>query len=113
MAGAVYLIVLGIRLLTHRVSRQETVAVTPMTTSQLFRQGFLTNLLNPKVAVFFLAFLPQFVDASQPVAIQILMLGILFNISGTFVNIGVALGADASVIDCVRAGGFVGFPAVR
>jgi threonine/homoserine/homoserine lactone efflux protein len=105
IAGAVYLIVLGIRLLTHRVSRQETVAVTPMTTSQLFRQGFLTNLLNPKVAVFFLAFLPQFVDASQPVAIQILMLGILFNISGTFVNIGVALGAGY-IGDRLRPGGW-------
>lgn len=105
IAGAVYLIVLGVRLLTRRVSRQETMAVNPMTTSQLFRQGFLINLLNPKVAVFFLAFLPQFVNTSQPVVIQILTLGILFNITGTLVNIGVALGAGY-IGDRFRPGGW-------
>jgi threonine/homoserine/homoserine lactone efflux protein len=56
----------------------------------IFRQGMITNLLNPKVALFFLAFLPQFVTEDGAVALQIILLGCLFNLSGTLVNIGVA-----------------------
>lgn len=93
IAGAAYLIVLGIRIVTRRSSGYDLISGIPLTGRQLFRQGFLTNLLNPKVAIFFLAFLPQFVNTSQPVAIQILLLGALFNVSGTLVNIGVAFGA--------------------
>ena len=49
----------------------------------MFRQGVLTNVLNPKVALFFLAFLPQFVDPARgSAARQVLALGLLFDTSG-------------------------------
>jgi threonine/homoserine/homoserine lactone efflux protein len=60
----------------------------------IFLQGFLTNVLNPKVALFFLAFLPQFVAAdapSKPVAF--LFLGAIFDINGTLWNLAVAWSA--------------------
>ena len=59
-----------------------------------FRQGMLTNVTNPKVALFFLAFLPQFVSRGSNVAAQIIFLGVLFNTSGTIVNVIVALVAS-------------------
>jgi threonine/homoserine/homoserine lactone efflux protein len=64
---------------------------------RIFAEGALTNLLNPKVALFILAFLPQFVDpAKGDPAIQILLLGALFNIGGTSVNAIVACSASAA-----------------
>jgi threonine/homoserine/homoserine lactone efflux protein len=60
----------------------------------VFRQGFLCNVLNPKVALFFLAFLPQFVDAGAAnQAVSLLFLGALFNLIGTLWNLGVACSA--------------------
>jgi threonine/homoserine/homoserine lactone efflux protein len=61
------------------------------TITAVFWQGALTNALNPKVALFFLAFLPQFVDAAAPnKPLAFLLLGLLFDANGTIWNLGVA-----------------------
>src|SRR5258708_37365970 len=63
--GAAYLIYLGVRTLLLREERQQTPVQGSKNFSQLFAQGFLVNLLNPKTALFFYAFLPQFVDPTR------------------------------------------------
>lgn len=77
-AGAVYLGFLGLRALRSAGSGFEINGVPPVTAWQAFRQGVLIDVLNPKVAIFFLAFLPQFVrpDAGHP-SLQIIGLGAL------------------------------------
>jgi len=77
--GAAYLIYLGLRALLARPKGQEAEAPAPQRLSQLCRQGFLVQLLNPKTALFFYAFLPQFVvPARGSVTGQILVFGLLF-----------------------------------
>lgn len=97
-AGAVYLIFLGIRMLMTKNSVDITKAKGTATGYwTAFRQGMITNVLNPKVALFFLALLPQFVDkaASQPV-FGFLVLGLTFITTGTIW--GVVLAFFASLI---------------
>jgi threonine/homoserine/homoserine lactone efflux protein len=91
-AGAAYLIYLGVRALLDKSQLQQPAELEPTSLAHIFYQGLITNVLNPKVALFFLAFLPQFAKAENgSVAWQILLLGFLFNVSGTLVNIVVAL----------------------
>ena len=93
--GAAYLVYLGLRTLLNRREATAEAAIKPDGLRTIFLQGVLTNVLNPKVALFFLAFLPQFVDASRgSVAAQIVFLGGLFITSGTIVNVAVALAAS-------------------
>lgn len=79
--GALYLIYLGIMALWTIKNKRTSIDSDPALSNNkfqnasCFRQGFLTNLLNPKVAVFFLTFLPQFVVADKNVLIQFLMMG--------------------------------------
>lgn len=94
VAGAVYLIYLGIRALRSRATLSLQ-RIEPAPLPAVFWQGVITNVLNPKVALFFLAFLPQFVDPSRgnPV-VQIIVLGLVFDFNGTLVNLAVALGSS-------------------
>jgi threonine/homoserine/homoserine lactone efflux protein len=77
--GAAYLIYLGVRKLRERQDANQPEAIEQRNLARIFSQGVLVNLLNPKTALFFFAFLPQFVDVSRgAVAVQILFLGGLF-----------------------------------
>jgi threonine/homoserine/homoserine lactone efflux protein len=91
-AGAAYLCYVGLRMLFVRGEVSGAMPQTEITTTRaVFWQGALTNALNPKVALFFLAFLPQFVDAdSSDKPLAFLLLGLLFDINGTIWNLGVA-----------------------
>jgi threonine/homoserine/homoserine lactone efflux protein len=78
LVGAAYLIVIGIRRILSREEDTEVQAV-PTRHRRLYAQGAVVNVLNPKTALFFLAFLPQFVDASHgSVPAQVALLGVLF-----------------------------------
>jgi threonine/homoserine/homoserine lactone efflux protein len=77
--GAAYLIVIGVRRLAGLERAQEERAGGTRDLGRLYRQGIVVNTLNPKTALFFLAFLPQFVEPSRGVAwVQVLLLGLLF-----------------------------------
>jgi threonine/homoserine/homoserine lactone efflux protein len=92
LAGAAYLVYVGISLLRARVIGTGAAAAPERAALRaVFVQGFWTNVLNPKVALFFLAFLPQFVDLDAPgKVIPLLFLGLLFNVNGTLWNLFVA-----------------------
>ena len=87
LMGALYLVYLGISLLrqgaSSSVASEPAVSLPALSYGRIFRQGLLTNLLNPKVALFFLAFVPQFIapDAPQK-ALAFIVLGCIFNING-------------------------------
>ena len=131
-AGAAYLIYVGLRMLLAKpaiesASATKLVADEGQTYSasslkSIFFQGFWTNTLNPKVALFFLAFVPQFITPdteNKPLAF--LLLGLLFNFNGLWVNIGWALVAawmarrlnavqrSMQVLERVAGAMFIGF----
>ncbi|MEW6213035.1 MAG: LysE family translocator [Acidobacteriota bacterium] len=81
--GAAYLIYLGVRKLTQRREEEEIKGAERARLSRIFCQGVIVNVLNPKTALFFFAFLPQFVEPERgPVSAQILMLGAIFVVMG-------------------------------
>jgi threonine/homoserine/homoserine lactone efflux protein len=81
--GAAYLIYLGVQKLRTKESFELSQEAPRTKLSRIFGQGIIVNILNPKTALFFFAFLPQFVDATRgAVALQILFLGTLFAIMG-------------------------------
>jgi len=104
--GTLYLIYLGIQMLRSSFQTDKSPEQPqshspidlrpPIDLRHVFAQGLLTNVLNAKIALFFLAFLPQFVDTDAPSkAVAFMSLGLLFNIVGTAWNFGVAWFAGA------------------
>ena len=78
LVGAAYLIAIGIRRILSKNDDAE-IQAQPASHRQLYGQGVVVNVLNPKTALFFLAFLPQFVDTDHgSVALQVAVLGLLF-----------------------------------
>jgi threonine/homoserine/homoserine lactone efflux protein len=81
--GAAYLIYLGIQKILHEESIVSSEQSARIQLSRIFGQGIVVNVLNPKTALFFFAFLPQFLDISRGnVAGQIMFLGLLFAVMG-------------------------------
>ncbi len=98
--GAAYLLWMGVRMLLTRASRTEdSPAVAPHapdarpdTLTSVFFGGFMTNVLNPKVALFFLAFVPQFIPpGAHDKALAFALLGTLFNLNAIPVSVGYAV----------------------
>ncbi|SHH72079.1 LysE family translocator [Massilia sp. CF038] len=91
--GAAYILYMAIGLLLSKRKDAETaIVVPPLPYKKIFAQGLLTNVLNPKVALFFLAFVPQFIDAgasSKPLAF--IILGCIFNFNGMLWSVALAV----------------------
>jgi threonine/homoserine/homoserine lactone efflux protein len=85
--GAVYLVYLGLRLLLRKERDDEAVGVTAQGPRRALLEGVLVEALNVKTALFFLAFLPQFVDASAPVTPQLVLLGTICVVLNTLVDV--------------------------
>ncbi|WP_113700485.1 LysE family translocator [Nonomuraea lactucae] len=81
--GVAYLVWLGLRKLMHRGEAEAAVEVAAHSKRRMFWEGFVVNVLNPKTAIFFLAFLPQFADQhAGPIGPQILVLGAVWIVLG-------------------------------
>jgi len=81
--GAAYLVYLGVRKLLVKEELQPLETAREQNFSRTYLQGIVVNVLNPKTALFFFAFLPQFVDPSRgAVALQIMLLGAIFTVMG-------------------------------
>jgi threonine/homoserine/homoserine lactone efflux protein len=91
-AGAAYLVYLGIRAFVSGKASGAPGTVTVAPHRRLLAQGLVVNVMNPKVALFFLAFLPQFTDPSRgPMLPQLAALGLVFTALGLMVDVGYAL----------------------
>ena len=106
-AGAAYLVYIAVGMLRGGSSQAEA-SEPPRSVAALFRSGALVNVMNPKVGLFFIAFLPQFVDrVPEAVAVQTFLLGLWFNACGTAMLVVVALvtARAAAGLRGVRAAG--------
>ncbi|MBE7635222.1 LysE family transporter [Sneathiella sp. P13V-1] len=94
LMGAGYLIWIGFKQLKSTVSGFGMGEVSADSDWTYFKRGLITNILNPKVALFFIAFLPQFISVENGnVIVQILVLGLLFTVNSLFINIVIGIGA--------------------
>ena len=112
-AGAAYLCYVGVTMLLSRSkdlddTRPRETSTVPL--SRVFWQGALTDVLNPKVALFFLAFLPQFVEADAPhKAFAFMVLGLIFIFNGTLWCLSLAVVATKATGRMRRSGGAMAF----
>jgi threonine/homoserine/homoserine lactone efflux protein len=87
LAGAAYLVFLGVQALRRRAAPGTVAELPPDSPRRVFWQGFTTNVLNPKVALFVLAFLPPFIDPQAgSIVVQMLVLASIINAAGLVVN---------------------------
>ena len=102
--GAAYLLWMGVRMLLSRpsgnggsaaaIAAAQAAPAVAVPLSKVFLGGFWTNVLNPKVAIFFLAFVPQFIaPGTENKALAFVLLGVLFNVNAIPVNTGWAIAA--------------------
>ena len=97
LGGALYLLWLAFKVIRDGGAAVAMSERPPAPLGRIFLEATVTNVLNPKVALFILAFLPQFVAPEQGhVALQIVLLGTIFNLGGTTVNVAVALSMSAA-----------------
>jgi threonine/homoserine/homoserine lactone efflux protein len=83
LVGAAYLVYVGVSMLRARPAQAPTTTLASAPLRTIIAQGFLTNVLNPKVALFFLAFVPQFIVPSAPdKALAFIFLGAIFTLNG-------------------------------
>ena len=85
IVGGLYLVYMAVSMILadRKTQRKETTQPVKASLSKIYYQGFLTNVLNPKVAIFFLAFVPQFIsEVSENKAMAFIVLGLIFNING-------------------------------
>jgi len=101
--GGAYLVYLGVGLLRQRTVRLAHVVPARLPLGRVYWQGVLTEILNPKIALFFLSFLPQFVDPARgSVAGQTLFFGLLFHVTGIPINMLVAIAGSAIAASFTR-----------
>ncbi|MBO6538328.1 MAG: LysE family translocator [Rhizobiaceae bacterium] len=92
--GAAYLVYLGIKAILAKAPTDMSSGALPVSPRRAFHQAILAEVLNPKTALFFLAFLPQFVNPQAgPVTVQLVTLGVIFVLLGLMSTVVFALGA--------------------
>ena len=110
VAGAAYLVGLGLWTLLSRRAEREVALGGERNLRRAFAQGIVVNVLNPKTALFFLAFLPQFVHPARgPVAVQVLVLGACWLLlgmasDGTYALLSAAIAGRAARRTCRPSG---------
>lgn len=96
IAGALYLIWIGVGMIRSRLAAPDQLLAPPKTVKRALLDSFMVEILNPKVALFFIALLPQFVDpaGSLPVWVQFLALGTLVNFAFSSADLVTVFGAS-------------------
>jgi threonine/homoserine/homoserine lactone efflux protein len=107
IVGAVYLVWLGIGMLRSKAESMDLKKTAPKSARRTFLESITIEILNPKVAIFFIAFLPQFVDPSAafPVWLQFLILGTIVNFAFSSADIITVL-ATSKVMQTLKSGGW-------